>query len=86
MYCGVQVCCLFMFLLCLIVEVSGLTIVTTSNVTEVVKTFPAYIEAASKTFLEKGAAGIVISEQLPNNVWETGVYARTPTVFSYYDL
>ncbi|KAF2122012.1 SGNH hydrolase-type esterase domain-containing protein [Lophiotrema nucula] len=56
------------------------------NATEVVKTFPAYVEAASKTFLKKGAAGIVISEQLPNNVWEGGVYARTPSIFSYYDL
>ena len=57
-----------------------------SNVTEIVQTFPTYIEAAAKKFLSLGAASVIISEQLPNNVWESGSYSRTPTVFSYYDL
>lgn len=37
-------------------------------------------------FLSKGAAGVVISEQLPNNVWEFGSYSYKPKIFSYYDL
>lgn len=57
-----------------------------SNVTEVVQTFPTYIEAAAKKFLSLGAASVIISEQLPNNVWESGSYERKPTIFSYYDL
>lgn len=57
-----------------------------SNVTETVQTFPTYLKRASKTFLDLGAAGIVISEQLPNNVWEFGNYSRTSSIFAYYDL
>ena len=57
-----------------------------SNVTEVLQTFPTYIEAAARKFLSQGAASVIISEQLPNNVWETGLYRREPTIFSYYDL
>lgn len=50
------------------------------------QTFPTYVKAAAKNFLEKGAAGVVIAEQLPNNVWETGNYTYEPSVFSYYDM
>ncbi|KAF1967585.1 GDSL-like Lipase/Acylhydrolase [Bimuria novae-zelandiae CBS 107.79] len=57
-----------------------------NNVTEVVQTFPTYIEAAARKFLSLGAKSVIISEQVPNNVWESGSYARTPSIFSYYDL
>ena len=50
------------------------------------QTFPTYIKEASKRFLSSGAAGIIIAEQLPNNVWEFGNYSYTPKIFSYYDL
>ena len=57
-----------------------------SNVTEVVQTFPTYIETAARKFLSLGAASVIISEHLPTNVWDSGSYSRTPTIFSYYDL
>jgi rhamnogalacturonan acetylesterase len=43
------------------------------------------VKTASEDFLSLGAAGVIIAEQLPNNVWEFGNYSRTPTTFSYYD-
>jgi rhamnogalacturonan acetylesterase len=55
-----------------------------NNATEVVKTFPAYIKAAAKKYLDLGAAGVVINEQLPTNVWESGNYSYKSPVFSYY--
>jgi rhamnogalacturonan acetylesterase len=61
-------------------------IILNSNATEIVKTFPAYIKAAASNYLSLGAAGIVISEQLPNNVWESGSYSRKPSRFAYYDM
>lgn len=67
-------------------RMSSETLTARSNTTEVVKTFPAYLEAAAKTFLSLGAAGVVISEQLPNNVWESGKYSYKPSIFSYYDM
>ncbi|KAF2028693.1 SGNH hydrolase, partial [Setomelanomma holmii] len=57
-----------------------------NNVTETVQTFPTYLKNASRNFLELGAAGIIISEQLPNNVWESENYSRTPTIFSVTTL
>jgi rhamnogalacturonan acetylesterase len=62
----------------------GLTV--NSNVTEIVQTFPTYIEAAARKFLERGAASVIISEQLPTDVWQSGSYSYKPSVFSYYDL
>lgn len=58
----------------------------TSNVTETVQTFPTYIKAATRNFLSKGAAGVIIAEQVPTNVWESGSYKYTPSIFSYYDM
>jgi rhamnogalacturonan acetylesterase len=57
-----------------------------SNVTEIVQTFPSYIETAARRFLSLGAASVIISEQLPTNVWESGSYSYKPSIFSYYDL
>ncbi|KAL5378388.1 hypothetical protein DPSP01_009147 [Paraphaeosphaeria sporulosa] len=57
-----------------------------NNVTEIVQTFPTYIETAAKKFLSLGAASVIISEQLPTNVWESGSYSYKPSIFSYYDL
>lgn len=50
---------------------------------ETVLTFPAYIENAAKTFTDKGAT-VLISSQTPNNVWETGEYAYSPSRFVGY--
>ncbi|PLB53483.1 rhamnogalacturonan acetylesterase RgaE [Aspergillus steynii IBT 23096] len=50
---------------------------------ETVLTFPAYIQNAAKTFTAKGAT-VLISSQTPNNVWETGEYAYTPSRFVEY--
>jgi rhamnogalacturonan acetylesterase len=50
----------------------------------VVHTFPTYIKAAAKKYLDLGAAGVVINEQLPTNVWESGNYSYRSPVFSYY--
>lgn len=55
-----------------------------SNATEVVQTFPTYIKSAAKKFLDLGAAGIVINEQLPTNVWESGDFSYRSPIFSYY--
>jgi rhamnogalacturonan acetylesterase len=56
-----------------------------SNVTETVQTFPTYVKNASKTYLELGAVGVILSEQLPTNVWQTGSYAYKESIFAYYD-
>lgn len=50
---------------------------------ETVLTFPAYVENASKTFASKGAK-VLVSSQTPNNVWETGSYAYSPSRFVEY--
>ncbi|KAB8223929.1 SGNH hydrolase-type esterase domain-containing protein [Aspergillus novoparasiticus] len=50
---------------------------------ETVLTFPAYLENAAKTFVDKGAK-VLISSQTPNNVWETGEYAYSPSRFVEY--
>jgi rhamnogalacturonan acetylesterase len=63
-----------------------LPIILNSNATEIVKTFPAYIKSAASSYLSLGAAGIVISEQLPTNVWESGNYTFRPSRFAYYDM
>ncbi|KAH7092254.1 GDSL-like Lipase/Acylhydrolase [Paraphoma chrysanthemicola] len=55
------------------------------GVVEQVKTFPTYVKAAARTFLSRGAAGIIIAEQLPRDTWQTGTFKYTPTVFSWYD-
>ncbi|CAG5150263.1 uncharacterized protein ALTATR162_LOCUS2608 [Alternaria atra] len=60
--------------------------VTFNNVTETVYTFPHYIKTAASTFLSLGASGIIISEQLPTNVWESGTYTFKPSRFAYYDM
>ncbi|KAI4917794.1 hypothetical protein J4E85_009886 [Alternaria conjuncta] len=60
--------------------------VTFNNATEVVHTFPSYIKSAASTFLSLGASGIVISSQLPTNVWESGSYSFTPGRFAYYNM
>lgn len=57
-----------------------------SNVTEIVQTFPTYLETAARKFLSLGAAGVIVSEQLPTNVWQSGSYAYKPSIFSYYNL
>ncbi|KAF1364490.1 SGNH hydrolase [Lizonia empirigonia] len=56
-----------------------------NNVTEVVQTFPTYVKTAARNFLDRGAAGIVIAEQLPNNVWESGNYSYRSPIFAYYN-
>jgi rhamnogalacturonan acetylesterase len=61
-------------------------IILNSNATEIVKTFPAYIKSAASNYLSLGAAGIVISEQLPTNVWESGNFTFKPSRFAYYDM
>jgi rhamnogalacturonan acetylesterase len=63
-----------------------LLIILNSNATEIVKTFPAYIKAAASNYLSLGAAGIIIAEQLPTNVWESGEYSFKPSRFAYYDM
>lgn len=50
---------------------------------ETVLTFPAYLENASKMFLEKGAK-VVISSQTPNNPWESGEFEYSPSRFVGY--
>ncbi|KAF9695504.1 hypothetical protein EKO04_006457 [Ascochyta lentis] len=57
-----------------------------NNATEVVQTFPTYVKAAARNFLDLGAAGIVIAEQLPTNVWESGNYLYRSPVFAYYNM
>ncbi|KAF1959601.1 GDSL-like Lipase/Acylhydrolase [Byssothecium circinans] len=57
-----------------------------NNVTEVVQTFPTYIKSASKNFLSLGAAGVVLAEQLPTNVWDSGTYVYKSPVFAYYSM
>ena len=52
--------------------------------TEIVQTFPTYVKAAASKFLDLGAAGVVIAEQLPTNVWESGTYSYRSPVFEYY--
>ncbi|KAF2710706.1 carbohydrate esterase family 12 protein [Pleomassaria siparia CBS 279.74] len=61
------------------------TVVYGTNITEVVQTYPTYVKAASQKFLDLGAAGVIISERLPTNVWESGSYSYTPTIYSYYN-
>ncbi|KAF2997932.1 hypothetical protein E8E13_005348 [Curvularia kusanoi] len=58
--------------------------VTFDNVTEIVQTFPTYVKAAASRFIALGAAGVVIAEQLPTNVWESGTYSYNSPVFAYY--
>ncbi|KAH7068301.1 GDSL-like Lipase/Acylhydrolase [Paraphoma chrysanthemicola] len=55
------------------------------GVVEHVKTFPVYVKRAARLFLSRGAAGIIIAEQLPRNVFSSGTYKYTQTVFSWYD-
>jgi hypothetical protein len=55
-----------------------------SNVTEVVQTFPTYVKEAASNFLGLGASGVVIAEQLPTNVWESGTFSYRSPVFAYY--
>ncbi|GMF71841.1 unnamed protein product [Aspergillus oryzae] len=50
---------------------------------ETVLTFPAYLENAAKTFVDKGAK-VLISSQTPNNVWESGEYSYSPSRFVEY--
>jgi len=52
---------------------------------EVVQTFPTYIENAAKKFLALGAESVIVSEQLPTNVWQSGTYSYKPSAFSYYN-
>ena len=49
-------------------------------------TFPHYIKTAASKFLDLGASGIIISEQLPTNVWESGTYTFKQSRFAYYDM
>ncbi|KAF2621677.1 carbohydrate esterase family 12 protein [Macroventuria anomochaeta] len=55
-----------------------------NNATEVVQTFPTYVKATARKFLDLGAAGVVIAEQLPTNVWESGNYSYRSPIFAYY--
>ena len=55
-----------------------------SNVTEVVQTFPTYVKEAAGKFLDLGASGVVIAEQLPTNVWESGNFSYRSPIFAYY--
>ncbi|KAJ4988505.1 rhamnogalacturonan acetylesterase [Stagonosporopsis vannaccii] len=55
-----------------------------NNATEVVQTFPTYVKAAASKFLSLGAAGVIVAEQLPTNVWESGNYSYSSPVFAYY--
>ncbi|CEL07672.1 Putative Rhamnogalacturonan acetylesterase [Aspergillus calidoustus] len=54
-----------------------------NGVAETVLTFPAYLENAAALFLEKGAH-VLISSQTPNNPWETGEFAYSPSRFVEY--
>ncbi|KAK2750543.1 hypothetical protein FQN55_002144 [Onygenales sp. PD_40] len=53
------------------------------GVAETVLTFPAYVENASRLFLDKGA-NVVISSQTPNNPWEGGSFEYSPSRFVGY--
>ncbi|KAE8153157.1 SGNH hydrolase-type esterase domain-containing protein [Aspergillus avenaceus] len=53
------------------------------GVSETVLTFPAYIENAAQSFIDKGAK-VLVSSQTPNNVWETGEYAYSASRFVEY--
>ncbi|OSS48919.1 hypothetical protein B5807_07070 [Epicoccum nigrum] len=55
-----------------------------NNVTEVVQTFPTYVKEAASDFLDLGASGVVIAEQLPTNVWESSNFSYRSPVFAYY--
>ncbi|TVY84066.1 Rhamnogalacturonan acetylesterase [Lachnellula suecica] len=55
----------------------------TSNVTEIVQTFPTYLKNATEIFLSKGAK-VILSSMTPTNPWEFGNYSYTPTIFPYY--
>jgi hypothetical protein len=61
-------------------------IILNSNATEIVKTFPTYIKGAASNYLASGAAGIIISEQLSTNVWESGHFTFKPSRFADYDM
>ncbi|KAL5354978.1 SGNH hydrolase-type esterase domain-containing protein [Aspergillus floccosus] len=54
-----------------------------NGVAETVLTFPAYLENASKLFLNKGAH-VLISSQTPNNPWESGSFVYQPSRFVGY--
>jgi hypothetical protein len=79
MYCGLQVSLLMNH------RLNCLAKSLVSNVTEVVQTFPTYIKTAARKFLGLGAAGIVVAEQLPTNVWESGNYMYRSPIFAYYN-
>lgn len=49
----------------------------------VVKTFPAYLTEAGKAFAAKGAK-VIFSSMTPNNIWEGGSGAYTPSRFTEY--
>lgn len=48
-----------------------------------VYTFAHYVEAAARSYVAKGA-GVVVSSQTPNNVWETGKFDGSPSRFVAY--
>lgn len=49
----------------------------------IVKTFPTYLTEAGKAFAAKGAE-VVFSSMTPNNIWEDGTGAYTPSRFTDY--
>ncbi|KAL1838798.1 hypothetical protein VTK73DRAFT_4237 [Phialemonium thermophilum] len=49
-----------------------------------VYTFSHYVEAAARSYLAAGAAGVVVSSQTPNNMWEGGRYNPAPSRFVAY--
>lgn len=51
--------------------------------TVTVKTFPAYMTEAGNLFAAKGAK-VVFSSMTPNNIWEGGSGAYTPSRFTEY--
>ena len=61
-----------------------ITILTTpSGVSETVQTYYTYLVNAAKLFQSKGA-NVIISSATPNNVWEGGSYAYSPSRFVAY--
>ena len=53
------------------------------GVDETVLTFPAYLENAANNLTSLGA-NVLISSQTPNNPWESGSFAYTPSRFVGY--
>ena len=56
---------------------------TSGKTGETVYTVNKYVEDAARAYLARGA-GVVISSQTPNNMWETGTFNPAPSRFVEY--